>query len=441
MTQFNNALAPKIQLVGEFDTVQDAWKASRPHLSGEDLSLHQINDIDLPVHGMAVYSFIVTGSIAMRDLCFMLRPQSGAWAISDRTIDLKENHLFYSTEVPEDYIQFTLDSFSNFIHLKEAEGVPQDLCKSVMSYGRVTTFCFVCDKRTLANVVKGLRKFFPIQYEYYGKQFETLVPELANTPGGDWLLNDLVINDADKKALAEGPTKMGRMNVVGGKIQGVLLAQFIRKIYDKVYSNIINHIKDGSIYGMHQTEEFETVMYLPDSALAKMQSTRTCAFAMFDKATSASWDYVLQVQHLTTDEFKAQLPCGGCADKCAFRKEQLPRLISGNNVDYDSKGEVNPPCAIQTGIKATHKVRGIKFQSDSKVYDKWTEMLDTMDLTLTDDGREYLKNVNIYGFAEAQDNEPERQAEFLSILNKGHEGFLKTILPHYDEEGQAILED
>jgi hypothetical protein len=427
MSKFKAGVTPKVNLVGQFDTVKNAWLASRPHLSGNDLSLHEVNDIDLPVHGMEVYSFIIEGSIAARELFFMLRPQSGAWAISDRTIDLKKHHLHHSNEVPQNYLDFTYDSFDNFIHLKEAEGVPQDLCKSVMAYGRMTTFCFICDKRTLANVVRGLKKDFPIIYEYYGKQFETLCPNISEVKGGDWLLNDLVINAADRKALAEGPAKMGRMNIVGGKIQGVLLAQFIRKIYDKVYSDIVTHIKDGSIYGMHQTAEFETVLYLPDSALAKMQSTRTCAFAMFDKATTASWDYVLQVQHLTAEEFKEQLPCNGCASKCAFRKEQLPRLIAGNNVDYESQAEVNPPCAIQTGIKGTHKVRGLKFNSDSKFYNKWTEMLDTMELELTEDGKEYLRNVNLYGFAEALDNEPSTKAKYLELINEGNEEFIKSL--------------
>lgn len=417
-------VTPKVEILGSFDSVTEAWKRSRPHLDGEDLQLHMVNDIDLPVHGMAVYAINVTGSVAIRELMFMLRPQSGAWAISDRTMDLKMHDLHLSEEVPEEYRRYSLDQFKYFIDQKEKFDVPQDLCKKFLPYGRMTNFTIICDKRTLANVLKGLRKGFPIIYEFYGKLFEKELPELLNTPGGDWLLNSLNVNEKDLNALNSGNIKMGRQNLIGGKIQGVLLSQFIRKIYDTVYSDIINDIKDGSIYGKNQSAEYTTVMYLPDSSFAKMQSTRTCAFAMFDKEDNSSWSYVLPVEHMTAKEFAEQLPCGGCASKCAFRKEQLPRMIAGNNVDYKSKGEVNPPCAIQTGVPGTHTIRGLKFNSDSKIYNKWTEVLAYLQsenkLPLTEDGKEYLNNVNTYGFAETQDNEPERRKEWLSILNKVH---------------------
>lgn len=415
-------IKPSIEILGQFDSVNEAWKRSRPHLSGKDLQLHVVNDIDLPVHGMAVYAINVTGSVAFRELCFMLRPQSGAWAISDRTMDLKLDDIKLSEEVPTNYIEYSINQANEFINMKEVQGIPQDLCKKFLPYGRMTNFTIICDKRSLRNVVLGLEKGFPTFYKTYGIQLLDLIPALSSlTKGGDWLLDSLMVNSKDRDSLENGPVKMGRMNLIGGKIQGVLLSQFIRKIYDTVYSDILLDMKDDSIYGKNQTAEYTTVMYMPDSSFAKMQSTRTCAFAMFDKEDNSSWSSVLPVEHLTTKEFAEQLPCGGCATKCAFRKEQLPRMIAGNNVDYESKGEVNPPCAIQTGVIGAHKIRGLKFQSDSRIYNKWTEMLEEMkregNLPLTEDGIEYLRNVNTYGFAEASDNESGTKELYLRLLN------------------------
>lgn len=408
---------PKVQIIAEFDAVKKSWIISRPHLMSEDLSLHEIDDIDLPVHGMAVYALHITGSLAMRELCFMLRPQTGAWAISNRTIDLLLSHMQISEEVPKTERLATGSRMREFL-AEKAKGVSQDSCKDLLPYGFVTDFTFVVDKRTLANVVKNMKKGFPFLYEYYGKQLNELIPGLETLAGGGWILDNLNLQDSDRSQLETGPYKMGRMNLVGGKIQGVLLAQFIRKIYDNVYCDIITDIKDGSIYSKPQNQEYTAALYVTDASLAKMQSTRTCAFAMFDKEDNSSWSSVLgkNVKNLTTIEFRDQLPCGGCASKCSYRKEQLPRLIAGNNVDYGSQGEVNPPCAIQTGIKGTHFVRGLKFQSKSIVYDKWTEMLNEMKLEITEDGKEYLKNVETYGFAEALDNEPETKELYLSLL-------------------------
>lgn len=421
---------PTIEVLGQFDSVKEAWKRSRPHLDGKDLQLHVVDDIDLPVHGMAVYALNITGSVAFRELCFMLRPQTGAWAISDRTMDIKLSDIYFSSEVPGRYYTYSTKQSEAFIHRKEVEKVPQDLCKKILPYGRMTNFTIVCDKRTLRNVVKGLEKDYPIFFEFYGKELLRLIPSLNElTKGGDWLLESLIVKKQDLDALENGPVKMGRMNLIGGKIQGVLLSQFIRKIYDSVQSDILEYMKTGEIYGMTQESEFTTTMYLPDSSLAKMQSTRTCAFAMFDKEDNSSWSSVLPIEHLSPKEFAEQLPCGGCASKCAFRKEQLPRLIAGNNVDYSSKGEVNPPCALQTGIAGAHMIRGLKFDSDSRIYNKWTETLEYLHsegkLPLTEDGEEYRRNVSKYGFAEAQDNEEPKSQIFKMLVRADNNYILK----------------
>lgn len=426
-------IKPSIEILGQFDSVKEAWKRSRPHLSGDDLQLHVVNDIDLPVHGAAVYAINVNGSVAFREMCFLLRPQTGAWAISDRTKDIKRDDIEMSTEVPERFLEYSQAEVDNFIQMKEELNIPQDLCKKVLPYGRMTNFTIVCDKRTLRNVVMGLEKDFPTFYEVYGKQLKDLIPALMEvSKGGDWLLDSLLVSDKDLHALENGPIKMGRMNLIGGKIQGVLLSQFIRKIYDSVQSNILEYMKTDDIYGMNQESEFITTMYLPDSSFAKMQSTRTCAFAMFDKEDNSSWSSVLPVEYLSPKEFAEQLPCGGCASKCAFRKEQLPRLIAGNNVDYSSKGEVNPPCALQTGVAGAHMVRGLKFDSDSRIFDKWTETLIWLEsegkLPLTDDGVEYLKNVNNHGFAEAQDNSTRIQKIYKDILNTSNKNVLDSMV-------------
>ncbi len=423
---------PKVTLLGQFNSIADAWMVSRPHLSKDDQELHALEKLDLPVQGFAQFAFNIEGSIAMRELMYLIRPNQ-CWAQSMRTIDLQAHNCFISSEVEDLRTRLAMcDKFDNFLKVKKA-GTPQDLCKNLLPTGMMTGFSCSLDSRTLANVYKGLKRLAPHLYKAYMIPINEIMKkemgiDLETFPGKDFILEDLMVTELDKKALKEGPFKMGRMNIVGGKMQLVLAAQAIRKQYDKVYSDIVPAILDGSIYDKDQTEEYNTILYLTDSSLKFMQSTRTCFFAKYDHDTTDSWSSVLKIEHLSVDDFRAQLPCKGSCKKCPFRAEQLARIIAGNDKDYDSLGEVNPPCPILVGTSATQGLRKFKFDSDSKIHTKWDEMLDVYpENELTQDGKDYLKNINKYGFAEEFDNKPGRKEVLLELANKGNKEYVESL--------------
>lgn len=420
-------IKPEVKLLGGFNSIADAWKASRPHLSEKDAQLHILDKLDLPVQGFAQFAFHIKGSLAFRELLYLLRP-SQCWAQSMRTIDLKEEHLFISEEVPFDQRSSIGMKFNEFLFQKR-QGTPQDECKSTLPPGMITEYSISLDVRTLANVYKGLKRLSPTLFMYYmvpmAEQLREHGVDLANFPGRDFIIEDLMVSNDERKIFEEGADtvrKMGRMNIVGGKMQMVLAAQAIRKQYDKVYSDIVPAILDGSIYDKYQTEEYLTVMYLPDVSYKSMQSTRTCFFAKYDHEDTASWSSILasNIKNLTPTEFRAQLPCKGSCKLCPYRAEQLARIIAGNTEDYDSVGEVNPPCPILVGNQNTQKLREHIFKSDSVIHQKWTEMLEEYPETeLTEDGEAYMRNINEHGFASDYDNKPGIKETLLTIVNKG----------------------
>lgn len=412
--------SPTVRLIGQYDSIRDAWIASRPHLSQSDEELHVLNKLDLPVQGFSQIALHIRGSVAFRELLYMIRP-SVCWAQSMRTIDLQESNLVTSIEVP-DPSKLT-KCYDRFLDAKKS-GIQQDLCKNLLPTGMMTEYCISLDLRTLANVYKGIKKLSPILYKYYMEPIKDLIQfhldyNLDEFPGKDFIVEDLFISDTDRKALESGVTKLGRMNLVGGKMQLVLSAQAIRKQYDKVYSDIVPAILSGDIYDKDQSEEYLTVLYLTDSSYKFMQSTRTCFFAKYDHDSTDSWSSVIgnNVKNLSTEEFGEQLPCGGDCYKCPFRAEQLARVIAGNTVDYQSLGEVNPPCPLLVGNKNTQYLREYLFQSDSIIHKKWTEYLNSLpDLALTKDGVDYMYNVTNYGFASKENNEITKKTESLKIL-------------------------
>lgn len=424
-------IKPSIKLLGSFNSIQDAWIASRPHLSIDDAELHVLDKLDLPVQGFAQFAFHIKGSLAFRELVYFLRP-SQCWAQSMRTIDLKRSNLYISSEVGVERRNGMHLKFDKFLKAKE-DGIPQDLCKNMLPTGMITEYSISLDIRTLANVYKGLKRLAPHLFEAYMVDIRKLILDsegidLDKFPGKDFILEDLMLNELDRRALTDGPFKVGRMNIVGGPMQLVLAAQAIRKQYDKVYSDIIPAILDGSIYDKDQSEEYTTVLYLTDSSLAFMQSTRTCFFAKYDHDTTDSWSSVLKVEHLEPKDFRKQLPCKGKACDCPFRAEQLARIIAGNETDYASLGEVNPPCPILVGTNTTQEVRQVKFNSDSKVHKAWDGMLKEFPETeLTEDGKDYIRNINLHGFAEEFDNSEPRRSELLKIANKGNEEFVANL--------------
>lgn len=397
-----------MEVFDSMDAQKVVWKHSRPHLDDNDPELFTYEDNDLPVRGFNVFAVTFYCTTAFRDLLYMIRPQVGAWAQSNRTFDLQRDNLFFSNEVQEHQKQGVIDSMELFLKLK-SEGVTQDEAKKKLNQSHLVYADLMIDLRTLANLVYALKQLSGVIpfYETYGKPLEEQVPAIVGYPGRRVdLIAGLEFNASDEYAL-NNYNPMNRFQVLGGRVASVLHSQLIRKMYDKVKSSSIKFLRDGSIYDYDQSLEYDTVVYIEQDSMDFTVSTRSCWFAKFDKEDSASWSGLI-ANAVEDKDIKESVPCKGCADKCPFRTEQLARFIGGNKVDYTSVGEVNPPCPILSGSDVPFLLRDFIHKPDSRVWKVWFDS-DFSKFRTTKDGFQYYYNIMKYGYADEYSQIPENR--------------------------------
>lgn len=415
----------EVKLVGVYDGREKAWRHSRPHIDPNDPVLNDIEKVNLPVNGFAHYHFEITSSLLIRDLLYMIRP-SNNWARSNRTTVINEDTLAYSAEYQsliensEVYKQHHKDSIDQNIQV--------DIRKAKFAYAVSTDYSFMCDARTLSNIINSLEDVPALKYFNDILKHELDVNGIKQVPHNDFnIFNKLKVSsnlgfvEEVEDVIVHCDPYSSDYTVVA-QVTGNLNSQFIRQEFGVVKSTFINKIMRAQTLSelpQFQDEEYLSSITIDKDRLIKIVKTRSCWFAQFDRESRASWSRIVSkiIEKLNLD-IKDCLICEGCADKCKWKAEQLCRLKAGN--PEGSKGEVNMPCPILTGIPELYEMRGKKMESDSKLFRTWKTIMDKCEFKLTPEGNEFLNNVFKYGYAEPVDNE---------ILSD----FTKKLREKYDE--------
>lgn len=419
---------PQIEVVGiEKDDRNDVWKISRPHLKVTDKELMDIRRLDLPIHSFAYYTFKISGSLLIRDLLHHVRPIS-AWSRSDRTTPITKDTFFFSSEYEECLLndpdlEKKLDEYTD-------QNVSLDIRKDYFPYAKSTEFCVGMDFRTLVSFLRSLSWLNEDLFKIYGTKFLSAInlswdelPPTSNKMFDGMQLNKVTehTNIADMtKVVVDPEFDTCQIQYVG---KGALLSQFIRQHYARVRSSFITHIAHAKslsdLYKLTQSDFFVMQSITTQDLAKKLISTRACYFAKLDMQSRSSWsDIVTTLIKAFGGDLEDWIPCKGELNNCPFKTEQLARCIAGN--PNGSKGEVNPPCSIITGLPETVAIRKLKFGSNSSLFRLWEDWADRSKLTLTKYGAQYLINVTRYGFAEKCDNDNKEMVNLICQLTEQH---------------------
>lgn len=400
----------EVKLVGMYDGREKAWRHSRPHIDPNDPVLNDIEKVNLPVNGFAHYHFEITSSLLIRDLLYMVRP-SNNWARSNRTTVINEDTLMYASEY-KDLIENS-EKYKEHHEASIDQNVQVDIRKAKFAYAVSTDYSFMCDARTLSNIVKSLSEIPALAYFAEKLKDELESHNIKLVPSNDFnIFNKLKVSsnlgfveEVDFVVIHCDPYNCDY--TVVAQVTGNLNSQFIRQEFGVVKSTFVNRIMRAETLEQlpqFQDEEYLSSITIDRDRLIKIVKTRSCWFAQFDRESRASWSRIVSkiIEKLNLD-IKDCLICEGCADKCKWKAEQLCRLKAGN--PEGSKGEVNMPCPILTGIPELYEMRGKKMASDSQLYKTWKTIMDKCEFHLTPEGKEFLGNVFKYGYAEPVDNE------------------------------------
>jgi hypothetical protein len=382
-----------------------------------------IRKLDLPVHSFAYVNFEITGSILLRDVLYHVRPSSD-WARSNRTTVINESTLFYSGE----YKDGALDKDRWKACTNQSENL--DTRKDKFPYMVSTDFCWGCDLRTLSTVLNSMEVEIPILYKVYGELFKIALQSagLSELPPGrknyfsSLAISELFIHDDDNKEVDVYIDRKFDICNIQYRGKGSLLSQFIRQHVARVRSSLITRLMNPdlkSIYDVSdlaQDELFDMQVITTVEGARKLIATRACYFAKFDMDSRSSWsDIVTQLIKTFGGDLQNYIPCVGQHELCPWKTEQLARCIAGN--PNGSTGEVNPPCPYITGLPESIKLRKAKFNSNSSLFKLWEEQ-GPKDLELTEYGRQYLENIELFGFAEESDNQNEEMKRIARELIK-----------------------
>lgn len=402
---------PEVKLVGYYDGREKAWRHSRPHIDPNDPVLNDIEKVNLPVNGFAHYHFEITSSLLIRDLLYMIRP-SNNWARSNRTTVINEDTLEYSAE----YQNIIKNDPEYEAHHKDSidQNVQIDIRKAKFAYAVSTDYSFMCDARTLSNLIYSLDSVPALRYFNEMLKHELDIQGIKVVPHNDFnILDKLKISTAVAwncgsldEVIVHCDPYSSEYTVIA-PVTGNLNSQFIRQEFGTVKSTLVNKIMQARTLEelpKFQDENLISSITIDYDRLVKLVKTRSCWFAQFDRESKASWSRIVSkiIKELNLN-IEDCLICEGCSNKCKWKAEQLCRLKAGN--PNGSKGEVNMPCPILTGIPELYEMRGVKMNSDSELYRVWKDIMDKCDFQLTDEGKEFLSNVFNYGYAEPVDNE------------------------------------
>lgn len=407
-----------VEIISIHDDRRKVWQLSRPHLNENDEELMKIDKMDLPVNNFKHINFSITSSLIFRDLLYHIRP-SADWARSNRTTQIDHTNLIYSSEymdlmtvIDEQLWNYCIDTSINL-------DIRKDKFPGYMS----TDYSFGVDLRTLTAMLRSMKKSIKWLFDIYGvlflKAMNCTLDDLPVTQ--DTLFESLAVDYNTKESVRI--IEDADLCIITYKGTGSLLAQFIRQHTARVRSTFVtdlincDSVKKSCDFNQSDLHTMQSMM--PRSLAFKLIKTRACWFAKFDMDSKSSWSDIIVGLIKTADlPFKDCIPCGLDAAKCPWKQEQLARCLAANPAS--SKGEVNPPCPIITGIPELVQLRKAKFKSNSALFKYW-EDLDLSFLTMTQEGLDYIRNVSTYGFVEQCDNENDEMNEIIFKLNSSYD--------------------
>lgn len=399
---------PSITLVGSYDGRERAWRHSRPHLKQDDPVMQDIENLNLPVNGFAVYHFEITAPLIIRDLFYMIRP-SNDWARSSRAELLTEDTITYSSEF-KDFLEssdLALDSHNKSLDFS----LPQDERKKYFLYAFMSDFSFMVNARVLSNLIYTLEDTI---FDNYAQLFKSALKDIKLVPHNksklwDSLMLPIEICRPMKKGIIPPVSvidnRLSGQVTVTALMTGNLSSQFQRQESGIVRSSLVNMIynaKNISELPISQAERLVSQITISKDTAYKIIKTRADWFAQMDNDDISSWSNIIaKMIEVLNPDVSDIIPCGKDHTKCPWLVNQLNTLYGGNP---NYKGDVNLPCPFITGIPEVYDLRVKKFGKASAMLARWKDWIPKK-LELTDYGRQFLANICKYGYAEKCDTE------------------------------------
>lgn len=295
-----------VKLLGKMDHRKQAWKTSRPKFTEENLHFDKIEEMDLSLNSMCIYTFEMRSSVWMRDLIFSLRPLEG-WALSTRSMPINRDTICLSSEFEESGMgQTGIDE----MFLKMNSGISRDHARDCLPLSVSSTYTFTIDYRVLISFVKNLELLNHNLFLEYGIPLLTKADISLEKFRKSSVQTSIEYYCIDEKECIQGIHKTGNMIHGHYKMKMALASQFLRQHYSKIKIGLWNIIYEYYDLDLRQHSPIDIVFYTDVNSYHRLMAMRShwVLDHSLDMWGGVVGDYI---KDMTTKEFWEFTPAGG----------------------------------------------------------------------------------------------------------------------------------
>ena len=299
-------LEPYVKCLGKMDYRREAWKTSRPMFTEESLNFEKVEEMDLSLNSMCVYTFEMRSSVFFRDLIFSLRPMEG-WALSTRSMPIDRTTVCLSAEHEDSELG---QSGVNSMFLDMERGVSRDLCREKLPLSVSSTYTFTLDHRVLISFCRNIGELNPRLWNLYCRDMlaeARITPEVYEK---STVRSSVEYYRIDAKERINGMNRTGNMIHGHYQMKAALASQFLRQHYSKIKIGLWNVVYDYYELDIRQSDLLDVVFYTDDNSYHRLMAMRShwVLDHSMDMWGTMVGDYI---KDMTTKEFWEFTPAGG----------------------------------------------------------------------------------------------------------------------------------
>lgn len=295
-----------VRCLGKMDYRREAWKTSRPKFTEENLNFEKVEEMDLSLNSMLVYTFEMRSSVFFRDLIFSLRPMEG-WALSTRSMPINRDTVRVSSEYAGTMMgQAGID----LMFAKLEQGFSRDQSRDVLPLTASSTYTFTIDHRVLISFCRNIEKLNRSLW------FEYCVPMLNEAGVDQKTYKTSTVRDSLVYYMIDPGEKINGLHQTGNMIHGhyvmkmALASQFLRQHYSKIKIGLWNIVDEYFDTDLRQFSPIDVVFYIDRHSYRRLMAMRShwVLDHSMDMWGSMVGDYI---KGMSTEEFWHFTPAGG----------------------------------------------------------------------------------------------------------------------------------
>ena len=295
-----------VKCLGMMDHRREAWKTSRPMFNEENLNFEKVEEMDLSLNSMAIYTFEMRSSVWFRDLIFSLRPIEG-WALSTRSMPINRDTIRLSSEYTNSGMgQSGIDEM--FVKLEQ--GISRDHSRDVLPLSASSTYTFTMDYRVLISFCRNIEMLNISLWKEYCVPM-LLAAEIDEEEYRKSTVRDsLVYYMIAEEEMINGIHRTGNMIHGHYEMKMALASQFLRQHYSKIKIGLWNKTDEYFHTDLRQYSPIDIVFYTDVHSYHRLMAMRShwVLDHSMDMWGTVVGDYI---KDMTTEEFWNFTPAGG----------------------------------------------------------------------------------------------------------------------------------